>query len=87
MLYITLHNLHAWGKEHMTKAGDICVASELSKTDNSAVHVAAISDKDLSEIEKLYEDTKFEKIDDRLPKLSKSDVVLVTMLEFSDLSY
>lgn len=86
MLYITLHNLHAWGKEHMTKAGDICVASELSKADNSAVHVAAISDIDLSEIEKLYDDTKFEKIDDRLPKLSKSDVVLVTMLEFSDLS-
>lgn len=86
MLYITLHNLHSWGKQHMTKAGDICVASELSKSDNSTVHVAAISDKDLSEVQGLYEDTRFDKIDDRLPKLSKSDVVLVTMLEFSDLS-
>ena len=84
MLYITLHNLHSWGKQHMTKAGDICVASELAKSDNSVVHVAAISDNDLSEIKNLYDDTKFDKIDDRLPKLTKSDVVLVTMLEFSD---
>ena len=51
MLYITLHNLHSWGKSHMTKAGDICVASELSKSDNSSVHVAAISDKDLFEVQ------------------------------------
>lgn len=86
MLYITLHNLHSWGKQHMTKAGDICVASELAKSDDSVVHVAAISDKDLSEVKSLYEDTKFDKIDDHLPELTKSDVVLVTMLEFSDLS-
>lgn len=86
MLYITLHNLHSWGKQHMTKAGDICVASELAKSDNSVVHVAAISDNDLSEVKNLYNDTKFDKIDDRLPELKKSDVVLVTMLEFSDLS-
>ena len=89
MLYITLHNLHAWGKKNMTKAGDICVASELAKAARSSVNVIATSKNDFNQVQDLYNDTRFnliEKINDSdLSRATDSDVIVVPILEFSDL--
>ena len=89
MLYITLHNLHAWGKKNMTKAGDICVASELAKASQSSVNVIATSKNDFDQVQDLYSDTKFnliEKINDSdLSRATDSDAIVVPILEFSDL--
>lgn len=82
MLYITLHNLHTWGKTYMTKAGDICVAASLAEsTEEKTVHVAATSDHNLSEIKDLYRSVKFKKFD--ASNLSNEDVVVIPILEFS----
>lgn len=91
MLYITLHNLHAWGKSHMTRAGDIAVATELAKAAGTSVNVTAISQKDFDEVSELYSDARFEKkdresIDNDLESLTDQDVVLIPILEFTDLS-
>lgn len=82
MIYITLHNLHTWGKAHMTKAGDICVAASLAnETENKTVYVAATLEKDLNEVRDLYRDVRFERFDSS--KLTKDDTVVIPILEFS----
>ena len=91
MLYITLHNLHAWGKPHMTRAGDIAVATELAKAANTLVNVTAINQKDFDEVKSLYSDCRFEKkdnysIENDFKSLTDQDVVLIPILEFTDLS-
>ena len=91
MLYITLHNLHAWGKPHMTRAGDIAVATELAKAAETCVNVTAITQKDFDEVKSLYSDCRFEKKDNSsietdLKSLTDQDVVLIPILEFTDLS-
>ena len=91
MLYITLHNLHAWGKPHMTRAGDIAVATELAKAADTCVNVTAITQKDFDEVKSLYSDCRFEKKDNSsietdLKSLTDRDVVLIPILEFTDLS-
>lgn len=91
MLYITLHNLHAWGKPHMTRAGDIAVATELAKAADTCVNVTAITQKDFDEVKSLYSDCRFEKKDNSsietdLKSLTNQDVVLIPILEFTDLS-
>lgn len=91
MLYITLHNLHAWGKPHMTRAGDIAVATELAKAADTCVNVTAVTQKDFDEVKSLYSDCRFEKKDNSsietdLKSLTDQDVVLIPILEFTDLS-
>ena len=82
MIYITLHNLHSWGKTHMTKAGDICVAASLAnETDDKTVYAAATLEKDLEEVRELYPDVKFEVFD--ASRLTKDDAVVIPILEFS----
>lgn len=82
MIYITLHNLHTWGKSHMTKAGDICVAASLAnETESKTVYVAATTDKCLKEVGDLYKDVKFVHFD--ASTLTKDDIVVVPILEFS----
>ena len=91
MLYITLHNLHSWDKPHMTRAGDIAVATELSKAAETCVNVTAINQKDFEEIADLYSDARFKKKDSLeiskdLDSLTDQDIVLIPILEFTDLS-
>ena len=82
MIYITLHNLHTWGKSHMTKAGDICVAASLAnEKDDKTVHVAATSEKFLKEVSELYPDVQFVHFDAK--DLTENDIVVVPILEFS----
>ncbi len=82
MIYITLHNLHTWGKSHMTKAGDICVAASLAgASDHKTVHVAATNDKNLDEVRDLYPEVRFEKFDNSL--VTEKDAIVVPIMEFS----
>lgn len=90
MLYITLHNLHDWGKGVMTKGGEISVAAELAKSSDSFVHVTATSRGDFSQIQELYPDAKFKlennNIVEDLATLTEKDVVLIPILSFGELS-
>lgn len=82
MIYITLHNLHTWGKSHMTKAGDICVAASLAEQlPDKTVYVAATQKQDLNEVQELYRDVKFEKFDTR--DIKTDDVIVIPILEIS----
>ena len=90
MLYITLHNLHDWGKGVMTKGGEISVAAELAKSSDSFVHVTGTSRPDFAQVQALYPDTKFKlennNISEDLATLSEKDVVLIPILSFGELS-
>ena len=82
MIYITLHNLHTWGKKHMTKAGDICVAASLAgASDHKTVHVAATNGKNLDEVRDLYPEVRFEKFDNSV--ITANDAIIVPIMEFS----
>ena len=90
MLYITLHNLHDWGKGVMTKGGEISVAAELAKSSDSFVHVTGTSRPDFAQVQALYPDTKFKlennNISEDLATLTEKDVVLIPILSFGELS-
>lgn len=90
MLYITLHNLHDWGKGVMTKGGEISVAAELAKSSDSFVHVTGTSRPDFVQVQALYPGTKFKlennNISEDLATLTEKDVVLIPILSFGELS-
>ena len=90
MLYITLHNLHDWGKGVMTKGGEISVAAELAKSSDSFVHVTGTSKPDFAQVQALYPDAKFKlennNIVEDLAALTDKDVVLIPILSFGELS-